>query len=117
MSNKNKKAVKKTASHVGNYVQRVQAQQTYEKACLVDNAMQKTLDMVQITLHQFFGFGKDRQKLFAEKFKEVWEEHKKDLNEDYKDDKDLVYSEYKWEKILKEAVGAENYCPKEERYS
>ena len=78
-------------------------------------AYQEAVDICQMVLHDTFKFGPVRQKRFHDKFEEIYEKIKKSRRND-RTDEDRIYSETQYEAAVKNAVGEENYCPRNERF-
>jgi hypothetical protein len=79
-------------------------------------AIQRVADCAVIALHDQFGFGPERNKKFMEALSGVLGEMADIVIADEKCDKELVYSQTKFDNAVKEALG-EHFVPWNERYN
>lgn len=104
-----KRGVKKGSSPANSFAARKQAEKQLWTVKVIAYTQQEILDAVNLTLHEFFGFGPKRQKRFREGFLRKYDE----IRALEKTDDD--YAKEKIEQALRAACG-ENYEPRETRY-
>ena len=93
---------------------RTKAELDWYETGIRDHTRMWTIDLVTIALGRM-GFRETRMQKFRETLTEVLNEFSKATLEDYKDDKQMWYSQELIERELKEYCG-KLYSPKEERY-
>lgn len=94
------------------YLTRLRVQQAIRDREQQRLTRQQCHDMAIIALHLAFGFGPDRVAKFDKKVSEVWNEY---ADMAVSDEKQMVYTKEKIDRVLREACG-ENFVPWDERY-
>lgn len=97
------------------YLERLKKKRDDEQYQNTNRSIQVAKDTAIVTLHTLFGFGPKRLKAFSDTFDEELLRWAQAVQEDGKDDDDLVYSLTKREERLRDAMG-EFYEPYEVRY-
>lgn len=109
-----KKAVKKGSAQSVEYSKAMQAKRELEDNQLRHFTRVWMLDMVTVALGRM-GFREARFRKFNDILGQVVEEYDKVFLDDFKDDKEMVYSRECFERELKMYTG-KFYAPEEERY-
>lgn len=78
-------------------------------------AIQQSLDMAVIALHEEFGFGEDRVKQFCNRFHDVFEKYASLCIEGAKDDRTIEYSKAKLDAALNDICG-DDFVEWDKRY-
>lgn len=94
------------------YLTRLQAQQAIRDMEQQRFTRQQCHDMAIIALHLEFGFGPERIARFDKKVLEVWNNY---ADMAVADEKQMVYTKEKIDRVLREACGPD-FIPWEERY-
>ena len=104
-----KKGIKKGSQTANAYVKREETRKTLWTMKVLAYTQQAMLDTMMLTLHEFYGFGPERQKQFHDYFEKKYDEVKA------LERGDDEYAEHKIETALKIACG-KYYVPRKERY-
>lgn len=104
-----KRGVKKGSAQAASFAATKTAEKQLWTVKVIAYTQQEILDAVELTLHEYFGFGPKRQKRFHDGFMCKYDE----ICALEKTDDD--YAKAKIEQALQAACG-EHYSPREERY-
>lgn len=98
------------------YAQRMAAKKELEIRRAELFAVQYALDAATLSIADVFGAGPQKAEEFGKAFSENLEKISAAINEDRKDDPDLVYSREMVDRALLRIVGKKNFVPWEGRY-
>lgn len=107
-----KQGVKKHSPQAKNYAKQKENDKMLWTMRVLAYTSQEMLDAVALTLHEFYGFGPERQKLFHDQFEKKYDELRKLEREDAEDNEYYIAAV---ERALQAACG-KYYQPREVRY-